>query len=113
MCCLAKWFQDADKTEVVFTTYENVENKPVTDPSKLPALIEASRPPNKSLYPKTKDQAILIPDHVFYGCKHYISGCKTMCPECQRFYPCYACHDKVCASEIERLAVFILLQFCV
>ncbi|KAK2962619.1 putative E3 ubiquitin-protein ligase SRFP1 [Blattamonas nauphoetae] len=42
---------------------------------------------------------------VFYGCKHYLRGCKYQCNECQRFFPCRICHDKIADHEMDRKAV--------
>lgn len=47
-------------------------------------------------------QLHLIEGHVFYGCKHYLRGCKVECDECKKFFPCRVCHDKDADHPMER-----------
>jgi uncharacterized CHY-type Zn-finger protein len=41
----------------------------------------------------------------FYGCKHYLRGCKIECNECKKFYPCRICHDKVENHTLIRMEI--------
>jgi ribosomal protein L32 len=38
----------------------------------------------------------------FFGCKHYLRGCKIECNECKKFYPCRVCHDKKEGHSLNR-----------
>jgi hypothetical protein len=53
----------------------------------------------------SRELAEEIPNNIFYGCKHYLRGCKILCPTCQKFFPCRVCHDKESDHELERRSV--------
>lgn len=80
-----------------------------THTSKLPQLIQQQRNTLTEI-PKTKEDSVQLNDHAFFGCSHYLRKCKICCPECQRFYPCRVCHDKICNHDIDRSK--IELVFC-
>lgn len=69
----------------------------------------ATSPPTKN------EEGILtpvsvIPGHLFYGCKHHLSGCKIQCNECKRFFCCKRCHDKIADHEL--ISADVKLVWC-
>ena len=59
-------------------------------------LKEKSKLISEVLNPKKKKEEIKI------ECKHYKRGCQLQCNECEKLYPCKACHNEKEGHNIEK-----------
>jgi uncharacterized CHY-type Zn-finger protein len=52
-------------------------------------------------------------DFFFFGCIHYLRGCKIQCSNCEKFYPCRVCHDEEEDHPLERRDVeYVFCYVC-